>query len=131
MLMALFLLLVALMVSAVVIARASSAATTTLRSGMFRPRSSRRWRYRRRRNMCGTPSSAKRWTVRSPQTTGQAAHRYSSDSGGAFRDFGMSYAVLSCTGNQNLAGDMEDDLGRLRDGTGRTRTRNTPPTFSP
>lgn len=97
MLMALFLLLVALMVSAVVIAAASSAATT-LRSDKAQEQSSL------------AVSSAAEYvrdaflgkemdgTITTNYWTGSAS--YSSDSGGAFRDF-VSYAVPELYGNQN------------------------------
>lgn len=97
MLMALFLLLVALMVSAVVIAAASSAATT-LRSDKAQEQSSL------------AVSSAAEYvrdaflgkemdgTITTDYWTGSAS--YSSDSGGAFRDF-VSYAVPELYRNQN------------------------------
>ena len=97
MLMALFLLLVALMVSAVVIAAASSAATT-LRSDKAQEQSSL------------AVSSAAEYvrdaflgkemdgTITTNYWTGSAS--YSSDSGGAFRDF-VSYAVPELYRNQN------------------------------
>lgn len=95
MLMALFLLLVALMVSAVVIAAASSAATT-LRSDKAQEQSSlavsSAAEYVRDaflgKEMDGTI------TTRGTSTT------YTSDSGGAFRDF-VSYAVPELYRNQN------------------------------
>lgn len=114
MLMALFLLLVALMVSAVVIAAASSAATT-LRSDKTQEQSSlavsSAAEYVRDaflgKEMDGTI------TTRGTSTT------YTSDSGGAFRDF-VSYAVPELYRNQNalprrtyrlrLSGDAVEDV---------------------
>ena len=97
MLMALFLLLVALMVSAVVIAAASSAATT-LRSDKAQEQASlavsSAAEYVRDAFVVGgkmNGSIIPRWA-------GGAS--YSSDSGGAFRDF-VSYAVPELYRNQN------------------------------
>lgn len=116
MLMALFLLLVALMVSAVVIAAASSAATT-LRSDKAQEQSSlavsSAAEYVRDAFVVGgkmNGSIIPRWA-------GGAS--YSSDSGGAFRDF-VSYAVPELYRNQNalprrtyrlrLSGDTMEDV---------------------
>ena len=97
MLMALFLLLVALMVSAVVIAAASSAATT-LRSDKAQEQASlavsSAAEYVRDAFVVGgkmNGSIIPRWA-------GGAS--YSSDSGGAFRDF-VSYAIPELYRNQN------------------------------
>lgn len=95
MLMALFLLLVALMVSAVVIAAASSAATT-LRSDKAQEQSS-----------LAVSSAAEyvRDAFLGKEMDGTIVTRgtsttYTSDSGGAFRDF-VSYAVPELYRNQN------------------------------
>ena len=95
MLMALFLLLVALMVSAVVIAAASSAATT-LRSDKAQEQSS-----------LAVSSAAEyvRDAFLGKEMDGTILTRgtsttYTSDSGGAFRDF-VSYAVPELYRNQN------------------------------
>lgn len=95
MLMALFLLLVALMVSAVVIAAASSAATT-LRSDKAQEQSSL------------AVSSAAEYVrdaflgkeMDGTIVTWGTSTTYTSDSGGAFRDF-VSYAVPELYRNQN------------------------------
>lgn len=95
MLMALFLLLVALMVSAVVIAAASSAATT-LRSDKAQEQSS-----------LAVSSAAEyvRDAFLGKEMDGTIVTRgtsttYTSDSGGAFRDF-VSYAIPELYRNQN------------------------------
>lgn len=114
MLMALFLLLVALMVSAVVIAAASSAATT-LRSDKAQEQSS-----------LAVSSAAEyvRDAFLGKEMDGTIVTRgtsttYTSDSGGAFRDF-VSYAVPELYRNQNalprrtyslrLSGDTVEDV---------------------
>lgn len=114
MLMALFLLLVALMVSAVVIAAASSAATT-LRSDKAQEQSS-----------LAVSSAAEyvRDAFLGKEMDGTIVTRgtsttYTSDSGGAFRDF-VSYAVPELYRNQNalprrtyrlrLSGDAVEDV---------------------
>lgn len=114
MLMALFLLLVALMVSAVVIAAASSAATT-LRSDKAQEQSS-----------LAVSSAAEyvRDAFLGKEMDGTIVTRgtsttYTSDSGGAFRDF-VSYAVPELYRNQNalprrtyrlrLSGDTMEDV---------------------
>lgn len=114
MLMALFLLLVALMVSAVVIAAASSAATT-LRSDKAQEQSS-----------LAVSSAAEyvRDAFLGKEMDGTILTRgtsttYTSDSGGAFRDF-VSYAVPELYRNQNalprrtyrlrLSGDTVEDV---------------------
>lgn len=114
MLMALFLLLVALMVSAVVIAAASSAAAT-LRSDKAQEQSS-----------LAVSSAAEyvRDAFLGKEMDGTIVTRgtsttYTSDSGGAFRDF-VSYAVPELYRNQNalprrtyrlrLSGDTVEDV---------------------
>lgn len=114
MLMALFLLLVALMVSAVVIAAASSAATT-LRSDKAQEQSS-----------LAVSSAAEyvRDAFLGKEMDGTIVTRgtsttYTSDSGGAFRDF-VSYAIPELYRNQNalprrtyrlrLSGDTVEDV---------------------
>lgn len=97
MLMALFLLLVALMVSAVVIAAASSAATT-LRSDKVQEQSSLAVSSAAEYVRDAFLGKEMNGTITTDYWTGSAS--YSSDSGGAFRDF-VSYAIPELYRNQN------------------------------